>query len=205
MTEKEFKVLISQNDYNRIKKLCSDSEQNTVIQTNYYFDTEDFFFKREDATLRVREKNGEYTFTVKVTGIRIEEKGIKESTEYSYKIDYPSFERLCAGGAAVIEIIPELEKSLPLWKDCFSGIKMLGKLVTERIKFRPGEGVPFVELDRNSYLDFTDFELECEVENSLEVEKFEEWMGVMGLSATQPMKGKYGRFTSRLKTLRKIL
>lgn len=81
-------------------------------------------------------------------------------------------------------------------------IKYLGKLVTERTIFRPTQNMPCVELDENKYLGYTDWELECEVKNNIDLCLLEKWLKQVNIKLLKPERGKYRRFIDLLKTFR---
>ncbi|WP_212685903.1 CYTH domain-containing protein, partial [Salmonella enterica] len=64
--EIEFKNLLTEEEY---LKLLSNLPfpKYSQTQTNYYFETEDFSLKAHGSALRIREKNGNYTLTLKET------------------------------------------------------------------------------------------------------------------------------------------
>src|SRR5699024_12592300 len=76
LTEAEFELLL--------KKLPFESAP--IIQTNYYFETEDLALKRNRSALRIRQKNNSYTLTLKEP----HEEGVLETneplTEYGAKM-----------------------------------------------------------------------------------------------------------------------
>src|SRR5699024_11479055 len=65
--EIEFKNLLTKEEFNQIRTYLSFPDKG-VAQTNFYFETKDFTLKNNHAALRIREKNGEYTLTLKQPG-----------------------------------------------------------------------------------------------------------------------------------------
>src|SRR5690625_2716737 len=62
--EIEFKTLINEEDFERLRTKLPFFEK-PIIQTNYYFDTIDYSLKRQPCALRIREKENNYTLTLK--------------------------------------------------------------------------------------------------------------------------------------------
>lgn len=65
--EKEYKSELSLNEYNSLLNYFTDT--NTIIQTNYYFDTPNFDLRKKGFMARIRVINNEYTFTLKTPKI----------------------------------------------------------------------------------------------------------------------------------------
>ena len=64
MIETEKKIILTYEEYLAvIMKMCKYAEP--VIQTNYYFDTENLTMNRKGITCRIRFKNGKYTAEIK--------------------------------------------------------------------------------------------------------------------------------------------
>ncbi len=64
MTEREIKVILSENEYMAlIMTFCR--YQMSKIQVNYYFDTDELLMNKNGITCRIRLKDGIYKATVK--------------------------------------------------------------------------------------------------------------------------------------------
>lgn len=75
--EIEYKSRIDKNDYTLLMETYK-NKGSIVEQTNYYFDTPDYYYNLEkNATIRIREKEGTYTLTIKSPG---QDAFIEEST-----------------------------------------------------------------------------------------------------------------------------
>lgn len=62
--EKEYKVLLSEDQF---KKLCALYKNlNFVTQVNTYYDTQNHTVQNKKGAMRIREKNGTYIFTLKM-------------------------------------------------------------------------------------------------------------------------------------------
>lgn len=65
--EKEYKNELSLNEYNLLLNYFNNAD--TIIQTNYYFDTPNFDLRKKGFMARIRVINNEYTFTLKTPKI----------------------------------------------------------------------------------------------------------------------------------------
>jgi len=63
--EIEVKVLLSQSDFEKVKKVMKAEDFPLIIQTNHYIDTVRSQLRKYGMALRVREINQEYTLTLK--------------------------------------------------------------------------------------------------------------------------------------------
>ena len=140
MTEFEKKLLLTKKDYELL--LARFGCERTIKQINSYFDTEDLAMNRENVTCRIRSKDGKYEGRMK----RHAPNG-DQSTEIKIKI-YDG-----------------------LRHNTFTdmGLKLQGSLTTERHVIQRCDGIEAV-LDKNEYLDETDYELEVEYSPNQEKE-----------------------------------
>ncbi|MEB7383619.1 CYTH domain-containing protein [Staphylococcus xylosus] len=150
--EIEFKQLLTEKQYNVIHKTYF-NEIEPFKQTNFYIDTPDFDLKDHKSALRIRVKDEYLEMTLKIPA----EVGL---TEYNFET----------------HVVPELNKSIPeqslpseiadqLTKMDIDLTKLiiLGSLKTERLEKEINGNL--LVLDKSTYLDFEDFELEYEVED----------------------------------------
>lgn len=134
MIEYEKKIMLTADEYAALL-LVSDPSASVMNQTNYYFDTEDHAMDRMGITCRIRARNGRFKATIKTHGSASRDCSTEEVLEEKSTFDPTVFR--------------------PLDVHC------QGALVTERaVLYKDG----FCEavLDRNTYLGFTDYELEIE-------------------------------------------
>ncbi len=134
MLEYEKKILLTQDEYNKLSKLEGEGKLR-FIQTNYYYDTDELKMNMQGITCRIREKNGKYKATIKAHKQDNKECSIEKTKEASSKYD----------------------------DSLFSGmhLKLQGDLTTERVILYSNNGCEVV-LDKNTYLGMTDYELEVE-------------------------------------------
>lgn len=134
MIEYEKKILLSPWEYFTLLQLAN-KHSYSVIQTNYYYDTDDFEFNEKGMTCRIRCKNGKYKATIKNHCKNIDDVSVEKSKTVTNINDIAFFEN------------PK--------------IKLHGCLVTERTIIISNEACT-VMLDKNTYLGTTDYELEIE-------------------------------------------
>lgn len=134
MIEYEKKIPLSYDEYIRLLNL-SNSSPNTVVQTNYYYDTDDYKMNNQGITCRIREIKGRFVATIKDHICKDSEFSVENTRSVSCATDDSFFRSL--------------------------GIKLQGSLVTERTVISSNMGVIAV-VDKNMYLDMTDYELEVE-------------------------------------------
>lgn len=142
MVENEFKVMLNEQQYDTISAMFAWNKR--VEQTNYYFDTPDFYLFTNHITCRVRAVSGKFLLQMK----------LPNGESYSR-----------------IEVEQELGDTLP---DAFTGaqlsalcgreglpdVALLGSLSTVRLV--KDFGGAEIDLDKSSYFGKTDCELEIE-------------------------------------------
>lgn len=134
MLEYEKKILLSQAEYSLLlNEMCKYSASG--IQTNYYFDTDDFSMNEKDITCRIRCKNGKFKTTVKSHGGKETDCSVENTANIKNGFDADTFKEM--------------------------GLRLQGSLFTERTVAYKDEYCEAV-LDRNTYLGNTDYELEIE-------------------------------------------
>lgn len=139
MIENEFKIMLTFEQYEKLLSLYEWDE--TIVQTNHYFDTDELRLSEMHITCRVREISGKFYLQTKFPSTR----------EYSrVELEKPLNalpETLRA------EELPEPHPDLPT-------VKRLGSLTTTRTvkRFDGAE----LDLDRSEYFGKTDCELEIE-------------------------------------------
>ena len=135
MLEYEKKIMLTANEYHTLAMSNRCKNIPKQLQTNYYFDDDDFSMNKKGITCRIRYKNGKYKACIKNHNTN--------HCDCSMELNLPED----------VKFDPHFFKTL--------GLQGQGELVTERIiiyKYAMCE----VVLDRNIYLGHTDFELEVE-------------------------------------------
>ncbi len=149
MEEKEYKVMLSLEEYNDI--LNQFDWESYIRQCNYYYDSKTFWAETYGYTIRIREINGSITLQIKSPNTS--RKAYKSRTEHETAINHIP-EYLYTAGLQPIKDKSNRPERLDL----------LGCLETERyIKHLSDDIVVF--LDRNKYYDVVDYEIEVEFSN----------------------------------------
>jgi adenylate cyclase len=149
--EIEFKNMLTEEEFNRIKDGLSLAESDFFQQINDYLDTEDFSLKKKGCALRIRRKQGIYELTLKqphTTGL----------LETSDQLSRDEADRILGSGA-----FPEGSVKARLIEIGISPEKLrhVGTLSTNRAERQWEEGL--ICLDKSSYFQKIDYELEYEV------------------------------------------
>ena len=134
MLEYEKKIMLTADEYlTTVKLMCQYVPAQT--QTNYYFDTDDLSMNKNGITCRIRAKDGKYSATIKYHDTEHPDCSVEEDLVEKTEYDPNIFNAL--------------------------GLHYQGELVTDRIVLHRDSDCEMV-IDRNTYLDYTDFELEVE-------------------------------------------
>ncbi len=154
--EIEFKSKINALEYNKIydKYVL----KGTVIkQINYYFDTEDFYYEKNEATIRIRHKNNKYILTKK--------SGSKPPfLEQSINISEDKAIYYIKNGLKIDVEEIDLNKDL----------KLITSLETVRLLFPYRSGL--LCLDKSSYGKKVEYEIEFEVQDVKDKKEFYTFM-----------------------------
>lgn len=177
MIENEYKVMLSEEEYNRIK--ASYQWDTVVNQVNYYYDTADFYLRRKDITFRIREIDSSYRLQIKYPDTSYSQYASKVEKEFPIE--------------GVKDFFSKKDWSKYLLKlDSDSDLTLLGSLKTNRLIKKIGKTE--VCLDYNQYLDHTDYELELEFKDDITTAQ-----DIISTFKLVPIKGrgKYRRFFNR--------
>lgn len=148
--EIEAKVLLLKDEYETIIEKLNLSRYRKIRQTNHYIDTPDRFLKKNGIALRIREKEEDFELTLKTPL----SEGLLEKNE---SISWRDFENLNQK-----HVFPEgnIKKFLSILGVNVEELKILTSLCTERISV---DYETFgLALDKNTYSDIVDYELEIE-------------------------------------------
>ena len=152
--EIEFKNLLNQHEYNKLlTELPFPCEG--IVQTNHYFETKDFSLKQHGAALRIREKSGKYTLTLKEP----HPEGLLETHD---TLTEREVELWLNGTPLMKENVGNQLRSLGIVP---TELKLFGSLTTERREVKD-RGVLLV-LDYSTYNSESDYELEIEASDRL--------------------------------------
>ncbi|ARP44579.1 hypothetical protein GTHT12_03710 (plasmid) [Geobacillus thermodenitrificans] len=193
--ELEYKFLLSQDDFYNLQSYFSKNYVGSnIIQTNYYFDTDDLSLLKKGITLRLRNTHENYELTIKKkmqtdNMTRSEEKTIVIDKETAFKILLQS----------------QIPKELHIYieNNNLTDYRLLGSLTTLRTKFNMDNFI--VCLDKNIFLSKVDYEVEIEIksEEDFPVEKIlnKVLQNAKDTLVSSVGNGKYSRFITSLTSL----
>ncbi|MBO4864021.1 MAG: CYTH domain-containing protein [Eubacterium sp.] len=142
--EKEIKILLNKEEYEKVNDLFEWSKD--YIQITHYYGS-DINIKSKNNTYRVREKNGKIKIQVKIP--KSYDGSLHVKMEYEREIsDIP-------------EVLTKEELSNITGISILEDKMYIGKLVTRRKECIKYENVEIC-LDKNEYLNKTDYEIEIE-------------------------------------------
>lgn len=177
--ELEYKFLLTKNDFMWLS-LYAEKKFPLVsdcVQVNYYYDTKDCKYNKQNETIRIRQ--------------------IGKSLILQYKKHNKSQNNLCKSEeiSQDTNIVP-CKISFLNSKDIVS---LKGDLITERKVYSFEKGI-YIAFDINYYLGVCDYELEIEFEYS-EKETAIQLMKKLSLKSSRPIDNKSTRFLKRLNRL----
>ena len=149
--EIEAKVLINEDDYNRVLKFYKKEELQKVTQLNYYIDTDDLLLKQFGIGLRIRQKD----FFVLNMKAPLQE-GLLEKKE---SISEKEFDNFINNGVFPNGSIKNL---LLMFGVDITKLKIQTTLKTERIVIENFSDNEVFAIDKNYYNGLIDYELELE-------------------------------------------
>lgn len=152
--EIEFKNIVSKEHFHLLCEKFQIETSDFQKQVNYYFETPDFDLKKHGSALRIREKNGQYTLTLK----QPHEVGLLETHQVLTETEALAAlkgETLPSG-----QVANQLYTSFQLNSNL---CKYIGALTTNRAEIQYLGGI--LVFDHSIYFDTEDFELEYEVKN----------------------------------------
>ena len=149
--EIEAKVLINEDDYNRVLKFYKKEELQKVTQLNYYIDTDDLLLKQFGISLRIRQKD----FFVLNMKAPLQE-GLLEKKESISEKEFDNFKN---NGVFPNGSIKNL---LLMFGVDITKLKIQTTLKTERIVIENFSDNEVFAIDKNYYNGLIDYELELE-------------------------------------------
>ena len=156
--EIEYKTLLSLDEFDRLSLLFKHIEP--LRQTNYYLDNNKHDLRNNRLSLRIRTFANSAEMTIKIPQkVGNMEYNIDLSCqEAEHMINSPQIDFTNPKLATIKDILQENKISL-------TGIHSLGSLTTIRREMQTSIGL--MALDKNEYLDNSDYELELEVEDDI--------------------------------------
>lgn len=147
--EIEYKTLLTKEEFEEIKKSLP-FPTHAVEQTNYYFETRQFHLKENRSALRIREKEGGYTLTLKEPHAE----GILETHDSLLEEEFLNW----INGKPIKK--PNVAEQLRRLGVEMNDLVYFGSLKTERTTFEK-HGILYM-LDKSYYHGKVDYELEIE-------------------------------------------
>ena len=153
--EKEFKNLLTKDEYDELLSKLQLNEKEAIQQTNIYFDTPDEQLKNQNMGLRIRlfEDSGELTLKSPIS----EHEKLETTDQLSIE------QATDMANRATIDLNGFVSKKLEEYSIKISDLKSIGQLSTLRYTF-PGDGGMYF-LDESYYQDQKDYELEFETDD----------------------------------------
>ncbi len=197
--ENELKILITEELYQDIFRQAFQHGAKTMVQTNHYFDTSDFYVTGEKMSLRIREKNNEYMLTLKVG--RKKAGQFQSSDEYNKALENEQALSVIHGMQPIESLLNDFPLKNVIRKE--RALLYKGYMVTKRTSYMPVEGLNPLELDQNVYLGMQDYELEWEYDQQEQYKAILDWLKQQNIHTTSLMtRSKFGRFMERLIALK---
>ncbi|WP_338472180.1 CYTH domain-containing protein [Niallia sp. XMNu-256] len=151
--EIEFKNLLNIEEFNKIKEKLHFTEDQIFTQMNHYFDTNDFALKNKGCALRIREKKTHFEMTLK----QPHPDGLLETNQNLTAQEAQDFLK---GGLIKDGVVKTQITRLGI---DVTRLIYFGSLTTERAELTYQNGL--LVLDKSSYLNTVDYEVEFEVTN----------------------------------------
>ena len=178
MIETELKAMLTFEQYKEIDNMFP--WESVVSQTNHYYTDKTGELKKHGITFRIRTIDNKSVIQV------------KQHTNSNSPL------QICEEKEFDIEGIPQ-EFSQSEIKE-MTGIEVptsyIGDLTTQRSSFFYCDGVEIC-LDKNDYLNLTDYEIEIEYTSSIPEELIDK-LSSIGIMFNKPSKGKFSRFMTQL-------
>ena len=160
--EIESKALISEANYSKIVKHFESEITKEYDQTNHYIDTKDFTLKQMGIGLRIRNVSSSFVLTLKAPMAE----GLLEKDQHISRNQVTQFKK---GDGFPDGIIKNFVKMLGVDPE---DLVVLAKLTTHRIEVENETTGKVLCIDKNTYNNVTDYELELE-SNTLEQGKIQ--------------------------------
>ena len=190
MIEHEYKYLLDSSlYYDTLNKLTLDSEGKKIIQINYYYDTSDFELNRKNITFRIRQKEEKLHIEIKYP---VEEVGL---LHVKNEVTFPILK--------LPNTIDIRNFDLDGYLGNQKNIMLIGSLLTERTSFYVENGIR-IDVDKNYYLGFIDYELEIEFEKNMSQEAMNILRELTCNTNIASQCGKRDRFMSKLREMKAL-
>lgn len=180
--EQELKLQLTEREYNVLHALGDGLD---VEQVNYYFYYDNMPLK---TMVRIRKKQGVYTLCYKDS--LSQRNSVSVCRELECEITEGLAKSFMEKGISQQQLMTMLNISMPEPLRCIGNLTTIRKVINI-------SGMK-VELDRNSYLGVTDYELECECDNVEQLETLKNYLQFNYGITLKPSCAKSKRFAERL-------
>lgn len=182
MLEQEYKCIINREMY--LKLVDHFKWDDIKEQTNHYYCDKEGVLSQQKIMVRIREKDGIY---------KIQVKKHHGTNTVSHIADELEFE-----ADSVAEYI-EAQKAYEITGIKTENLYRIGALSTKRHSLKWNDTAEIC-LDKSTYFDITDYEIEVEYSEEEPVKLLED-LQKLGISFNEKGPGKYSRFVSRFKEI----
>lgn len=148
--EIEAKNLLTETEFMKLLASFSIQKEQFITQSNHYFETDDLALKNKGAALRIREKDGRFTLTLKLQ----QEDGVLETHQTISREEATNM----IEGQVLLE--GEIKDELQSLQINITTLHFLGTLKTERAEIAYKDGL--LVFDKSFYFDCIDYEIEYE-------------------------------------------
>ncbi|MFV9510906.1 CYTH domain-containing protein [Tepidibacillus sp. LV47] len=193
--EKEYKALLTKEQFEDLKDYFAQFTEvlKPYIQTNYYFDIENFGLIEKGTTIRIRHKENTWELQIKIPKVHVT--GYFEQQELRQSLSVSEAKQYIQEGLPIDHpLLKEVwnEKKIGFGINPVNRLKVVGSLQTKRHDFKFYTDI--ISLDESTYFDITDYELEWETTNH----KFVQYE-LNKLNITPEAVGKITRFLQALR------
>lgn len=172
--EIEYKQLLTEDEYLKLKKYFESKNAILKKQENYYFDNELLTLANEKRMLRIRVKDNSYLLCLKT-------KRVNDILENNIEVSEQTFNKILDNP----NLLNEYYKDLP------GDLNLLGVLKTTRLEFSDNGNYC---LDKSEYYDCLDYEIEYEALDYESEETFEKFLKNHNIIYDKKFKSKNQRF-----------
>ncbi|NOW07505.1 CYTH domain-containing protein [Clostridium beijerinckii] len=195
--EIELKLLLNRDGYDSIEKRFI-NDKLSIIQENFYFDTNTHILRNNKITLRIRKEVHDFNICFKVKNHE-EEQSIRKSSEYTLNINENEFLSIINNPESIKKFFSkeamEILNALNINQE---SIVMFGNIRNKRTYIKGLLGYTF-ELDMSSFPNnIVEYELEIENIKSEDREKLLNELENLGVEFSINKKSKYERFVEIL-------
>ena len=180
--EQELKLQLTQREYDI---LAAQTDAQAQLQSNFYFA---YGGMPQTTMVRVRQKGDDFFLCYKKLLSQRDNVAVCDERQCELTAEHAGY--ILQRGVTVDEMRHFLDVNIPM------NLALMGRLDTFRTKFALQDWN--IELDKNQYLGVTDFELECENTDVLQLNKLSEYLYFTFGVVAKPSKPKSERFFEAL-------